>query len=378
MSDALQQNRKVAIVLEVTEGVTPAITNADYIEPQDGFSTESTTEALERSLLSGNRKPKAPVFGAEESSVSIPVEAASSLTPGIAPKHAELLEAFGFNKTVVSEKILLAGSTPNVLNLASTTGLAVGQVVKVSQQFRTIVSLITDTSVTLDYDLSIAPASGVKVRASTQYQISESVDKTVSVLHEISDTVRETIRGCRVQTIGFENASTGQIANWLFALVGLSRFEDVLGSPSGSVPAFDNGSPSPILGAILSADGVDQCVSEFSASYEQTVAFKSCMRQLSGKEKSRGTENFNISGAMNPYKPDDSIPYKVGTQISLLFSMGQPQLGGGTEQNICLYFPKVVVISVALANTEGTLVDQISWQAVVESDSDYPVISYID
>lgn len=378
MSDALTNKQKVAIKKETTEGVqATGFAGSDYIEVSgDLGQPELSREKIERNIMTGSLLPRKSKMGPRSASWSLGVEFTSALVAGQAPKHTLLLEAAGFKKVSVAEKTIGSGSTTTVIALSNTSSMAVGHLVKIlnagKHEIRRIVSLVTNTSITLDSALSAAPDSGDKVAASVQFVFDETEESSVTALHEVAEQVQQYLLGCKVNNLAYSNGTTGQIGIMTYGLSALDYVQES-GSSLGLTPSYDNAEPAPLLGAQVRINGVSACLSEIGFSLEPALSAKSCMRMKNGKETQRksslvGTVNFN------PYKPDNSIPYKLDeSSLDVIFHVGLPtSTDGETEHDYAISFPKVMATQIVVADNEGTLVDQVTAEIFEEA----PVIAF--
>lgn len=387
MSDTvLKIGSKVAIKKETTQGEYAAPSASDLIEVlDDGLTIEKSRDKKERVTLTGNRAQKNFRLGNKNVTAAIPVECKAGSAEGDLPEYSPLFEAFGFDVTgglsasVISE----TGHTTTVINIdaGDISNFKVNDIVMIKEagDFHiSPISVVGTTSITLKIPMASAPADNVVIAKSKVLKLSKAVDETLSITHIMDgEQTEERVIGSRTESIELSNFTMGEIPSWAFSLVGLNYQDSV--NTTSLTPSFDTSEPPLIVGSCIYKDATRQFASEFTLSLAQTVAFLTSTCASNGKYASRGAGKFEISGTINPYKDDDSINFSLDeSEFSIFVHASNPtSTEGEKKQAIAIFLPKVKATTVATVDREGVLADQVTFEAIADSDEDLIRIAFI-
>lgn len=377
----VKNNTKVAINVEVTEGVYVAPTaGSDFLSPlADGLEFSPSQETLERNNLNSSIGKSTPRTGMKSVTGSIPVEAKASGVEGAAPEYGLLIEsALGSKRQVTTSTAddtdsTTPHTTSRIYLLDSDAGkYKVGDVahVKVSGDHHvSAIDAISDTPGDVFIDLLVPAANaftdGDVISAVTTYVPANSGHPTFSMTKYMEDARKETAAGCRVISMALNNFTTGQLADFSFGFEGLSWDSSL--SALVITPALDDALPPIVLNACIYQDGVQIPMNSVAFSIENTLGSKTSTCSENGKISSRITERV-VSGTIDPYKQDDNIDnfnrFKNNTPFSLFGSMSIPTGVDGEVQDIVAFFmPNCLVTEYAEADQDGLLQETLSFSA---------------
>lgn len=208
MSVLLTRSTVLAVKEETTEGTLEALTSgADFIPLREGFSITNENEVIDTDTLQDGIGASKSIVVGENPASSIPMYFKHSGTEGTAPEFKVLLESALGTETVNStEYNTVAGSTVSVLNVDAGEGanFALGQGVLTKDgvngyAIRNITAINTD-ALTLNFNLSNAPASGVDLGKAIQYSPASTGHPTYSLYgyqSSSSPAYTEAVAGCR-------------------------------------------------------------------------------------------------------------------------------------------------------------------------------------
>lgn len=386
MSDTVKNKTKIAIMEESTEGtyLTPS-SAAAFISPlSDGFEISPAKKLLERNNLNSSIGKTAPRTGMKSVTASVSVEAKAHGTAGSEPEYAPLLKAaLGAsrqNTTVVTTKA--SGNTATVLQIedADIAKFAIGDMVLVKQSGAYHVSPITAKSTgtgTATITMLVAHPSGdctdsVTIEKFTTYYTANSGHPSLSISKYVEDARLEQAAGCRVTSMSMNNFSTGQLADFSFALEGLN-YDHSLTAPSYT-PSFNSALPPIVLSAYVYVDGTAVQINKLNFSLENSLAFKTATSSSNGKISSRITQR-SITGSFNPYKQDDSVAnfdkFDNNTEFSLFGYMGVPTSTAGQFKDVvAFYMPKCLITEYAEADQDGLLQESLTFNATRGASGD--------
>lgn len=369
----------IGIQEEATEGTyDPPASATDYIQPlEDGFDLQPAKELLERNVLSPNISQPTPLTGIKSVTATLPVEMRASGTEGGEPDFGLLLEsALGNKRQITSRVTSSTGHTASVISIdaADIGDFSVGDIIVVLESGDHTVHTITNVNTTGGSEaITILPARGsapsdnVEISTSTTYYPANTGHKPLSLSYYWANEIRQAAIGCKVTSLGVENFTTGQLAQFTFGFEGLS-FTEVDGA-APHTPSFDDGLPPVILNACIYQDGTQIDVNNFSLSLENTLGFITSTCDADGRISSRVT-NRAISGSIDPYKDDTSVDqfdkFDLNTTYSLFISAYTPSSTSGEidlGSVVGIYLPTCITTEKPVGNQNGILTEAISFQA---------------
>jgi len=224
----------LGVVEESTEAtlVNPSAAT-DYVKLQDDASLAENKESLENNELSGSIGAAKPIDGISTPTLSFSSYLHHSGTEGVAPDAGILLKSmYGAEAVRSTERDTVAGSTVSVLNVDSGEGIefARGEALLVKDgtngyKIRPVESVSTD-ALTLGFDLSDAPASGVNLGKSVTYSPTDSGHTTLSChMYHGNGGLHQAVSGARV--VGYDvTADAGQNINGSFSLEGIGFYNN--------------------------------------------------------------------------------------------------------------------------------------------------------
>jgi len=231
---AIQNKSSVcAIVVESTEATPVAPTSAteDYIALQEGFTVTPSFDELENNELTGSIGMAKGTLGFENPTASISHYFKHSGVEGTEPAFGLLVEScLGGTGGPGAEYDTVAGSTTSVINVDSGEGSnyerGTALLVKDATNgysIRNVLSVSTD-ALTLGFNLSNAPASGVNLGNSILKKPADSGHPTFSQwVYRGNGGATELIAGCRTTNMNI-SATAGEFVNCDFDIEGVEYF----------------------------------------------------------------------------------------------------------------------------------------------------------
>lgn len=381
MAIAVNDNTVYAVEIEVTEGTyVPPSAATSYVQAlAEGAELVPAKETLERNILTGSIGKTTPLTGTRSVTGAIPVEMRAHSTEGAAPEYDKLMRsALGLRRQVSATTIddADAGSphTSSRLYLLDVDAnkYNVGDIVTVKKAgayHTSPVSAVSNVAGDVYIDLLVAAGSafadGNVIAAVTTYLTADSGHPSLSISKYIEEARLERAVGCKVTSLSLENFTTGQLANWAFALEGLDWDHSLTAQPH--TPDFDDAQPPIILQACVYQDGVQIDVNELSFSLENSLGFVTSTCSENGRISSRATER-NISGSLNPYKMDDSVDQSTNFKNNVTFSLFArafvpTNVTGEYGKVVSFYMPNCIITEVAEADQDGLLQEELSFVA---------------
>lgn len=219
---------KMAVIKQSGKGVpTLPGSGADYIALQDGFSLTPAREVIENAELKGDISESAPIPGVESTAVDMSHYLRHSGVEGSEPDHGVLLENLLGTKEVEStEYLTTTGSTVSIVKLASGgSSLEAGQSILVKDptngySIRPIFSIATN-DLTLGFDLSAAPATGLGTGKCVSYKPADTSDYLSFVDYRGDGGVTQLASDVRLLT-GEITIDAGQPINMSFSGSGIT------------------------------------------------------------------------------------------------------------------------------------------------------------
>lgn len=389
MAIAVKNNTVYAVEIEVTEGtyVAPSAATSYVQTLADGAEMTPAKELLERNIFTGSIGKVTPRTGTKSVTGAMPVEMRASETEGAAPECDKLMRsALGSRRQATATTADDTDASPNTHSAskiyfadADANKYEVGDIVtvQVAGAFHTSpVTAVSDVAGDVFIELLVAAAApfsnGDVVAAVTTYTVAEAGHPTLSISKYIEEAVLEKATGCRVSSMALENFTTGQLASWNFGFEGLDYDRSLTAQPH--TPDFSGALPPIILSACVFQDGVKVPVNELTIELENVLGFATSTCSPNGRISSRVTER-NVTGSMNPYKPDDDVSQFTRFNTNDEFSVfgyayiPDPAAPGEYSQVCAFYMPACVTTELTEADQDGLLQDEISFTAGRGADS---------
>jgi len=230
---AIQTRSSVmAITVESTEG-TPVVPSAatDFVAMQDDFSMEPAFNELENAELKNSLGSAKTILGLEQPTASFSHYLRHSGVEGQAPNFGNLLEAsLGAESVAGAEYDTVAASTTSVINVDAGEGATFqkGEALLVKDatngySIRPIHSISTD-ALTLGFNLSSAPASGVNLGQAVTYYPANSGHQSLSLwAYRGNGGATELMAGSRVTEAAI-SITAGELINCSYSLEGISYY----------------------------------------------------------------------------------------------------------------------------------------------------------
>lgn len=222
------RSSRLAAVVESTEGTLIAPTGTgDYMAMQDDFSMTPATESIENAELKSSIGKAKSIVGVENPTASFSHYLRASGTVGTAPDFAELLQAsLGAESIISTERDTVSSSTTTVIKVDAGEGAEFerGDILMIKDgtngySLRPVHSVSTD-DLTLGFQLSAAPASGVNLGRSVLYKPADSGHQTLSMWHYAGNGgLVQAMTGSRVTSMQM-TANTGELLNMQYTLEG--------------------------------------------------------------------------------------------------------------------------------------------------------------
>lgn len=398
MSAILTRSSILAAKEETTEGTLEAIASgSDFIQLREGFTLQNENEVIDTDSLTNDiGKSKSIVVG-ENPSASIPLYNKHSDVEGQEPEFGILIESCMGDKTVIStERDTVAGSTVSVLNVDTGEGASSfeeGQAVLVKDgtngySIRNVNSISTD-ALTLGFNLSNAPASGVNLGKPILYKPAATGHPTFSLYRfqsETSSAFKDAIAGCRTTALAMEFPAR-DLATISPEIEGLNFYWDYLvvdatnddfditddgGNVTGSITQKAYKTPIALADEIatkLSAASVDVITCVYSSSTGKfTIESDGATFELNcstansvfaaigfGAIDLTGATGYTAATAFSydaPYTPsfDASDPIKVVDSELLLGDVDEITCRSASNVSINIGTPKTDVLSICAEN----------------------------
>lgn len=228
------RNTILGLKAETTEGtlVDPSA-NTEYMKLQDDVTLTENKETLENPELTGSIGGAKPIQGVSSPSLSFSSHLKHSGTEGVAPDAGPLLKSlFGTEAVRSTERDTVVGSSVSSINVDTGEGVEFqrGDSVLVKDgtngySIRPIESVSTD-ALTLGFDLSNAPLTGVNLGKSVTYIPADSSHDTLSMhMYHGNGGIHQAIAGTRV--LGYDiTADAGQLINGSFSMEAIKFFNN--------------------------------------------------------------------------------------------------------------------------------------------------------
>jgi hypothetical protein len=366
MSFMVKGNQKLAITKEVTEGlyVAPSA-STDFLEVQEGIELKTAIETLDLKVIGLGLSKKAPRQGLKSVSGSISSYMKAGSASNSACESDLLLECLFGSKKATASKTSTTGNTSSVINFASTTGLAVGDIVVVKEAgaYHTspIASIVVDTSITLLIAGVGAFSNAVVVDAFTSYGLTNTGHSSLSISKYSEDAVLESASGVKVTSMSVESFETAKNALFKWGFEG-AKFDRSLTAPPVA-PTYDSSNTPVILNACLYLDGVEVKINNFSLSVDNKLGL--LKNTCDGVTGSRVVER-TVKGSINPYKDSASLAFfnnfVNGTAFSLFISASNATgVTGEFKEVVSFYLPLCITTGLNEADQDGVLQEVIEF-----------------
>lgn len=237
-----QSTRKtrVAVVEETTEGTLKAPSSSgEYIAVQDGLTLTPSFETLENAEFKASIAASKTILGLENPEGSLSHYCYHSGTEGVEPEIDLLMKAgFGAKSVASTEYNTVASSTAGTAAAAAVIKVDTGEgatfergealLIKDSSNGYSIrpIESISGDDLTLGFNLSGAPGTGVNLGKAVLYKPADDGHPTLSIWdYRGNGAVVQAMAGARVTEVGFE-ASAGELINMNFSFNGSSFYWD--------------------------------------------------------------------------------------------------------------------------------------------------------
>lgn len=369
MGDVRSKSQTIAVTVEDTAGSYKAPTaGSDYLRIQrDGAELTKSKNLIERDIYTGTLGKVSPRVGQTEAGGSLKVELTAADTEGAAPEYARLLKSALGSQRSAAAGTTQTGSTASVIKVVDASIYAVGDTVVIG---KTHVSPITavdtgDDEITLLVPMSAPPADGTEIKALTTFTVAESGHDSLSVTRYLEGDIRQYIYGTLVSGFSLEGFSVGSMPSLNFSLSAMNYDSSV--HTQAHTPSLSSQLPPIILGATARMDGTIVHCQEISLSCENEITPKTSVNHENGILSNSVTAR-SFSGSFAPYMADDSVAnytkFKNNTPFSLFISAYLPGENAGEKKAVCsFYLPNCVATSIADADQDGLMVEQIEFSA---------------
>lgn len=383
MATGITKNTSIiGVEVESTEGTYAAPSAAtSYVQPlADGFELTPAREKIDRAILTSSIGRATPRLGIKSVQASLPVEFRASGVEGADVDFTALLKgALGATRAIATTTTTKAsGNTATLLQIedADISKFAVGDIIVVKQTGAHHVCAVTAVASGAGVAaLTVTPAhpsgdhtDSVVISKSTMYYTANTAHPALSLSYYWANEVLQKATGCKVASMSIDNFATGQVASFNFGLEGLGYDESNTAAPH--TPSYDSGIPPVILGATVYRDGTAIDINQFSLSLSNSLSFLTATANENGRSASRVTTR-EITGSINPYKDDTATTnhdaFDAGTEFSLFIKAFNPSSTAGEVTMgsvIGIYLPKCIAVETKVADQDGILTDEISFQAV--------------
>ena len=233
MSYGLTRSTVMAVVPETTEGTVVAPSAAtQFIPVLPDFSMKPEVDLLANEELKNSIGKSKPIKGIESGSADFSLYIKHSGVEGQAPNYGELLESvFGGVSTNSTQRLTTSGSTVSTVKLASGGGdFSRGKAVLVKDStngysIRPVLS-VSSNDLSLAFNLSSAPASGIGVGKCINYAPANSGHQSLSLhLYRGNGTAYEIVSGAKAIEYTLE-ATAGDFISQSFSMVGSKYYFD--------------------------------------------------------------------------------------------------------------------------------------------------------
>lgn len=226
------RNSVLAIKVETTEG-TPVVPAGatDFIAMQDDFTMSPSFEVLSNAELKASLGPAKPILGIEGPTCSFSHYLRHSGVEGQEPNYKELLQAsLGAVSVAASEYDTVAASTTSVIKVDAGEGATFQRgealLVKDATNGYSIVPIhsIDTDDLTLGFNLSVAPASGVNLGKAVLYYPANSGHQSLTVWNYLGNGgATQMSAGNRVVDASI-SIEAGQLINCSYSLEGIGYY----------------------------------------------------------------------------------------------------------------------------------------------------------
>lgn len=378
----------IGVEKEVTEGTYLAPTAAtSYIQPlSGGFEASPKRELIDRNILTSSIGKATPRLGIASAAGALPVEFRASGVEGGDVDFAALLEsALGAKRSIAANKTSKAAPAHTVDTLqiedADIAAFNVGDIICIKETAKYhVAAIVSKTSGAGTATITVTPGrigggifpASVVISKSQMYFTANTAHPALSLSYYWGNQIRAAIAGAKITSLAIDNYAVGQVAAFNFGFDALSYVETDGVAPH--TPTFDTGLPPIILSACVFKDGVSVDINKLGLSLANTLSFMTSVCNSNGRISSRVTER-KVTGSINPYKDDTSVAnftgFNAGTEFSILARAYNPSAVAGEftlGSIVGIWLPKCIVTEYKVADQDGILTDELTFQAVRGSD----------
>ena len=231
---AIQTRNSVLAIMEETTENTPVSPTAssDYVALQDDASMDPAFDVLDNAELKASLGSAKSILGSENPTFSMSHYLRHSGTEGTAPGYGLLLKAsLGNEDDAGVEHDTVGGSTVSVVNVDTGEGATYrrGQALLVKDgtngySIRPVHSISSD-ALTLGFDLSNAPASGVNLGEAITYHVAnDDSHPSLTFWHYLGNGgAIQMMSGGRVESVDIEFPA-GELVNASYSVGGLEYY----------------------------------------------------------------------------------------------------------------------------------------------------------
>jgi len=376
----------VGLKAESTEGTyTAPSAGTDYVAVlAEGTSANKTREELTRNILGSSTEQEASRVGIAEVVAELPTEFHANTTAGAAPQGLDLLfrSLLGGKRTNTAETTTTS-NTSTVLNFTS-HGILAGDICLVKEsgafELRPVAS-VTSTTVTLAFALSNgAPSDGVVVEAFTTYYSDTSSSISLSMEHNIGNTIQQRVAGLRASSFSLSNWTAGSLPQASFSMGGLSL--ERADAAQTATPDFTADALPPVaLEACLYIGGTQYSYSELGMTVENTLSFLISACNASGKVNSRITDqvcSFTATKYMDDTNLTEWDAFNNNDDKSVFFYAFNPSATAGEfSECVAVWLPQGKITAVPAGDQDGIATDQLEIKAHKSAGNDSIFIGFI-
>jgi hypothetical protein len=245
------------------------------------------------------------------------------------------------------------GSAGDPLDVTSATGLVVGMALEVNGEFRVITGISTN-AITLDQDLSAAPAPGDVVYAS--WMVKPTLGELAEYLYiseELANGEGYLYMQGKPNALQLTGLAAGNGLKWTLGFES-NDFEEVPVVPNTFTPNAFTAQPPVVASADVSVAGTSTCISDGSVDFGVKHEWRACATAVNGRD---GMEIIGCSPTVNVTEYFSSsrlsqFTGRAGLNVRLAFTNGSSNLAKARHA-IVVWMPN------AQCNTAGAAIGNI-------------------
>jgi hypothetical protein len=340
----------------------------------DGLEINGEKELVERNLLTNTIAKQTPLTSIKTSSGSIAVEASANKTAGSAPEYGLLMKSLLGGVRTLADTIAVTGGTVAVVEVASSTGLAVGDIIMIKKgvggacHISPITSL-TATEITLAIPAAVAFVAGDSIEKAVNYYGVNSGHPSLSITQYMDDKIRIQASGVKVASMSVDSFAVGQLPSFNFSFNGLGYSEAVASAPAGAKPAvFVSAQPPLILNACVYMDDGTLIAQDVALSISNGLGRITSTCSANGVIGQLITQR-EITGSFTSYMSDSDVnmftKFDANSTFRLFFYATNPVNGvaGGKKEAFAVHVPHCIITSIAKADSDGIMTLSVSFSA---------------